>query len=257
MYGLLSVSDINSFIRVHDNRLPIEAVTENNLNVSVFLRNKTTGSIDLLESQMIVFDGLITHNFRTNTPLTFDTEYQVLLEDEFGYRDTVNAVTPREAEVTPPDIRLANCNSLSFQIEFEPVNESEGEFLAFSVEFEWLGRVFSARRAASVSHQDNRTILTFSIISIFEEGFGVSFSGDPLGGIFGTPPQDCFEYPITNYKFSYTHFGKEVDEGVRLVNEDGTIELPFFGKKVIGSNSGEFDFSVSDTVFNADYWSNQ
>ncbi|RNC83866.1 MAG: hypothetical protein ED557_08835 [Balneola sp.] len=249
IYGLLLVSDINSFIRVHDNRVPIDAVTEDNLNVNVTLRNTNTGETELLERQIITFEGAVTHNFMTNDPLDFGTEYVITLEDETGYRDSVRAITPKETSYFLNERDFTDCANTRITIDIFSPNIALGEFLQYFIEFEWNSRLYRARGTVFESDtvdpefdNDGQVVtLAFNLEGLLREGLG-------------TDEFSCFNVPVTDYRFEYTHYGIELEEGIQLVNEDGSIELPFFGKKVLGAYTGGFEFSVSDTLFDYDYW---
>ncbi len=239
MYGVLSISDSESFIRVHDTRIPIERVTEDNLNVAVTLSNKSTGVAELLERRILIFEGATTHNFVTGSGLDFSTEYQVFLEDESGYQDSVNVFTPAFTEPLISPIPFTYCSDLVVQIDISPV--SEGEFIDFFVEFEWNGRLFRARRATDVFETGGGVSLRFNIQRILEAGFG-------------TDEFSCFDVPVTDYRFQYTHFGREIEGREPLINEGGNLEVPYFGTNILGAYTDGLEFSVSDTAFNFDYW---
>ncbi|RNC83865.1 MAG: hypothetical protein ED557_08830 [Balneola sp.] len=249
IYGLLSITDPNSFIRVHDNRIPIDAVTEDNLNVNVTLRNTNTGETELLERQITTFEGAVTHNFMTSDSIKFDTEYVIALKDETGYRDSVRVLTPRKTYTYFFEYDLTDCTNILLHITVGPVAKSRGEYLDYFVEFDWKGRTFQARdvvfpeaEATDPDRQEYQIIdIYYNIQSLLREGLG-------------TDEFSCFDVPVIDYRFEYTHYGREPEEGIQLVNEDGSIELPFFGKRVLGAYTGGFEFSVSDTAFDYDYW---
>ena len=83
--------------------------------------------------------------------------------------------------------------------------------------------------------------LFFNLESILIEGLGM----DELS---------CFDVPVTDYRFEYTHYGRVIEERERLINEDGCVEIPYYRKRVLGAYTDGLEFSVSDTVFDYDYW---
>lgn len=240
IYGRLSITEVENFIRVQDNRIPLFDVTENDVDVVVTLENKSTGEIELLEKRIIKFEEVVTHNFFTRTQFTYNTEYQVFLDDGLGYQDSLDVITPRLASVSS-EVPFAPCNSTNIVIDLVPLNLSVGEIIQYSVDFEWNERDFSnIFRAQTVNERDDELQLIYNLDTLIDNGFQVE--------------NNCFDVEITEFTFKYTIFGRELNETDRIVNEDGTIALPFFGKKIVGIYSGEHKFAVSDTAYDFDYW---
>lgn len=103
IYGYLTLSDEPHYIRVKNlNDLVLDDSTEP-LDATVTLENLGTGATETLVDSVVVFDGQLTHNFRTNMKIEPEASYQVIVERSDGRTGRATATMPpiTAAEVDP------------------------------------------------------------------------------------------------------------------------------------------------------------
>lgn len=242
MFGRLDVSKQENFIRIHDNRLPLLEVTEDELGIDVTLIDKSSGATELLTDRVIQYEQFYTHNFTSVTPLKYDRQYQLRLIDKNGFEDSIRVQTPREADVSL-FVPQVGCRSLVFEVSFDPLDYSVGELLSFRIEFEHEGRIFGSSRDSGFSTDSGRVTVYFEVEDVINNGF----KRGPFDRV------TCHDSKINEYKLYYTYFGKELDPpGVVLENGDGSV-VPLYGKRILGAYSDSMHITIDEALFDEDF----
>lgn len=99
VYGILDPNQSRNFIRVKPLHAPLgQRRTFESLDAVVTLHNVTTGTSEILEDSVIVFqDGnsrVATHNYWTDTPLQRRAQYRLVIEDQTGETTTATTTVP-------------------------------------------------------------------------------------------------------------------------------------------------------------------
>lgn len=149
VYGYISPSADRQVIRVKPLEEPLRADANRRLNVTVTLRNMSTGVTHPLRDSVIVFvdegDSLVTHNFWTDADIQPATRYRLAVEGENGVITTAETTTPTDAPATaiPKD---GTCLT-KFEVRF---NEAAQAPLRVRGEFEYEGNQHRAPISARV-----------------------------------------------------------------------------------------------------------
>lgn len=117
VYGYLTLSGNVHHIRVRNINRPASADSTRVLDATVTLTNQATGARETLADSIVFFDGIYTHNFRTEQDLKPETSYRILIERSDGRTARATATMP---PITDLDV-LAR----------EPVDCLEGPTLKF------------------------------------------------------------------------------------------------------------------------------
>ncbi len=196
IYGTLNASEVRNYVRVYDtNKVPILSETRE-LDVHVVLRNNSTSASDLMTDRVLRFEDVYTHNFFSELPIEYDTEYVITLEDPEGYRDSLSTFIPRKASVSvinPDD----DCDRIVISINVFPVFFEKGEFVDFSMRFTYNDREFETDQVSSVTRLDTVLVLQYQPNEIL---------GNALGEELAI---NCIDDNIGTYIFSFKHYGAQ------------------------------------------------
>lgn len=124
IYGYLSLSRSDQFIRVKPLNEPLTTDAPQPLDATVTLDNISAGTSEVLEDSILVFEDegtrVITHNFWTDTPVQPKAEYRITIE---GPNGTTQATTTTPTGVDPtvtPD--SSNCLT-RFTVTFRDIKQ--------------------------------------------------------------------------------------------------------------------------------------
>lgn len=134
--GVLTLSQEEHFIRVKDLNDPLIGDSTRTLDVTVTLENQATGTTERLADSIVAFDGLFTHNFRTDQDIQPGVTYELTVERPDGRSSQATATMPPETRVEsrpprPDSIRCSGGLILRFQ------NVPKGRFLRVFAGFNW------------------------------------------------------------------------------------------------------------------------
>lgn len=233
IYGTLNVNEVRNYIRVYDtNKVPILSETRT-LDVHVVLRNNNTSASELMTDRVLRFEDVYTHNFYSELPIEYDTEYVITLEDPDGYRDSLSTFVPGKASVSvinPDD----DCDRIVISINVFPVFFEKGEFVDYSMKFMYNDREFETDHVSSVTRLDTVLVLQYQPNEIL---------GNALGEELGIT---CIEDNIGTFIFSFKHYGAQ-GFGQRSAIEGGEL-VSANSKRVLGLYEHEPVIIEVDTV---------
>ncbi len=125
IYGLYGVLDLNrqvNYIRVKDLNAEFTEAATDIIDATVTFENMETGSIQMLQSTKLEWDGIFLHNFIVNGPIAPDTRYRVTAERSDGAEVAIETLTPT---MPVPQAKPINedCHT-PITVAFEPINGS-------------------------------------------------------------------------------------------------------------------------------------
>jgi hypothetical protein len=121
LYGALSLSSDNQYVRVRDLQKPLTPAATRQLNVQVTLERLRDGQRFSMRDSVVSFDSVYTHNFYRRLALEPEAAYRVIATHADGRRTTATArMPPILEEVATPD--SANCQT-PFRVTFTPVTD--------------------------------------------------------------------------------------------------------------------------------------
>jgi hypothetical protein len=235
MYGALNIGESPNFIRVHDNSFLLTPEATRDLNITMFITDLNTNITSQLSDSVVVFDSLYTHNFLYDSQITFNNRYKVLLEDEFGYRDSLISVTPSQTEFTLSTTEV-ECDQ-RFYVDLTNIDLNAGEQLIAEAGIELSNTWYWTARESVRDYDSENNILTVGWSP--EE-----VSADIFTGGFGPGP-GCDEFSSDFVRFRFTHIGYM--EGGKtnsdpLFDPDEGIQIQ--RKIVLGINSEETEIDI-------------
>lgn len=123
IHGYLTLSDEPHHIRVRNlNDLVLDDSTQP-LEATVTLKNLESGKTEILVDSVVSFDGMLTHNFRSEMDIEPEVTYEVSVERSDGRTSRATATMPGITEVDLiPDSGVA-CDSL-LDVEFPEIDEN-------------------------------------------------------------------------------------------------------------------------------------
>jgi len=194
--GVLTLSQNQHFIRVKDLKDPLIRDSTRVLDATVTLENLATGTTETLADSVVIFDGIFTHNFRTDQDIQPGARYRLTVERPDGRRSQATATMPErtEVDVTPPKTESVGCMEgiiLRFQ------NVPDERLLRRSVGVRWNDELHWVR-------DDVDTQNGFRPVSIVEEVIPRR--------VLDTAPSEalyCTLLDDNRVRIAYTHFGPD------------------------------------------------
>lgn len=199
IHGLLTVSKVKHFIRVKDLNDPVDADSARVLDATVTLENMSTGTTETLTDSIVTFDGLFTHNFRTDQDIQPGTSYRLRVERPNGRFSEATATMPPAAtlEIEPTPTDTAKCDG-QILLTFE------------GVPLDGLVRISAAVRWEDQLHWTEQKRLTLPTGGYVPWRIINQVLPDPVLRSVGDPAQYCSELlDDDTVHITYTRFGPD------------------------------------------------
>lgn len=236
VYGVLDLDKEKNYIRVNDIKTESSSEEELELDLTVSLINLNASTSETLRDSIIIYDGNIaTHNFYTENPIQFNTDYKVTIRDSSNTEINILTSTPDETN-TLIEGEDRKCTQ-TFSIEIQGIDRSAGEFIDFEVGFEYRDRLVWGKTRGhidSYSEETNTLRLEFTPNQIIGDvsGPGNGFS--------------CVELSNDIMQFRYTHFGG-FEQGQEISDESGNF-IPG-SRIIIGKYERQLEIQVNTDEF--------
>lgn len=203
IYGFLSVSEGEHFLRVEDLNDPLVPGSTRVISATVTLENLDTGGAEMLVDSIVVFDGIYTHNFRSDQIIQPGATYRITVErPDGGGAAHATATMPPLTEVGVAPEGPATCTE---PIEFHFRNVPEPRLLRAAVGVDVTGgRVRWTDLETPEVGADGTPIHSFSASSILR-----NFYPQPVLDSIGPPSKYCVLIDDKKLRLAYTHFGPD------------------------------------------------
>jgi len=99
VYGYLSVSRSENFVRVRNLNTPPTSDSARTLDATVRLENLDTGTSEVLADSIVTFGGVYTHNVRMDAPVAPGATYRLTVERAEGGQSEATATMPRRPDL--------------------------------------------------------------------------------------------------------------------------------------------------------------
>ncbi|MEP1305024.1 MAG: hypothetical protein ABJK11_02055 [Balneola sp.] len=236
VYGILDLDKQRNFIRVNDIKTQSNSEEELELDVNVSLTNLNTSFTEILRDSLIIYDGdIATHNFYTENPIQFNTDYRVIIKDSLDNEINILTSTPVETN-TLVEGEDRKCFQYFF-IEIEGIDRSKDEFIDFEVGFEFRDRMvwgISRDHIDTYFEETNTLRLGFTPNQIISD---VSGPGNEFS---------CVQLSSNIMHFRYVHFGG-FEQGQVITDESGDL-IPG-SRIVIGKYTRQLEIRVETDEF--------
>lgn len=133
VYGYLTLSGSQHFLRVRDLDAPLLPDSTRTLDATVTLKNLSTGQTETLTDSIVVYEGVYTHNFRSAQDIQPATQYRITIEQD-GKRTHATATMPEKTKVGIEPKGKIRCTQ-SVYVTFQ--NVPEKRLLQMSVGIPW------------------------------------------------------------------------------------------------------------------------
>lgn len=199
IYGYLTPSDGPHYIRVKNLNDAVLDEEGDSLRAEVQLGNLASGETEVLVDSVVVFDGLATHNFRSEMDIELDKTYQVTVVRDDGRQGRATATMPRltVADVVPES--GAAC------------------FNAVRVDFPRIDKMRFIDAKVGLKYAGDVQWVNVPVVENFGEGLIIRFAPasyvDEVVPRTVTPFVDCDPKRYCNLlddkkiRIAYTHFG--------------------------------------------------
>lgn len=139
IYGALTLSKEQHFIRVKDLNEPVVQGSTRVLDATVTLENLETGTKETLADSIVTFDGIATHNFRSEQEIQPKATYRLTVErpDERASQATATMPPRTKVEVEPIKTDTVSCTQ---GIRFNFRNVSDARLLTMTIAVYWEKR---------------------------------------------------------------------------------------------------------------------
>ncbi len=197
IYGVLTLSDAPSFIRVKNLNAPLVGDSTRVLDATVTLTNQETGATETLTDSVVVFDGVYTHNFRTDLGLQGETTYRITVESPNG-RVRATATLPESTRV---DVRPTGAVSCTQQVQIFFQNVSAPRFVRAEVGIPWRNDVhwIDLETSQTGSVPVGRVTPSSALRQVVPESVLLSVG----------PPEEYCSLLFGPLRIAYTHFGPD------------------------------------------------
>jgi hypothetical protein len=195
IYGYLTLSSEQHFIRVKNLNDPLVEGSKQGLDATVTLENLDTGTLDTLSDSIVVFDGISTHNFRTDQPIQPGAAYRLTVKRADGGTTQATATMPKMTRVDVDAEEVLDCDE-SVLLNFQNIPESNQLELSIAVNWDdktqWV-------------HRPNATTQTGIIpLRVVEQAVP-----DPALAAIEEPERYCTILDDGDMRIAYTHFGPD------------------------------------------------
>ncbi len=246
IYGTLNVSKNINYIRVHDTSEPINSNDPKELSLVAFLDNQITTTREVLTGQNVRFEDIYTQNFLIGSVIEYGTEYVFSLQDETGYKDSIQVFTPPKARAVLVNPE-GDCDQVKISLEVSPVDFEQDEFVEVGLSFIFNGKEFFHGDGYGRNNDGFEIIRTDSVYSV---AFWPNNVINPAIGIRPGPGNDaeritCIEEDITLLKLKYFHYGKPGFGIKNSIIDDQLVSVN--NKKVLGLYEEEFELLLDTT----------
>ena len=137
VYGVLTLSEGPSFVRVKDLNAPLIGDSTRVLDATVTLTNRETGATETLSDSVVAFDGVYTHNVRADLDLQEETTYRITVEQSRG-RARATATMPASTRV---DVRPEGPVACTGQVRIRFQNVPGPRFVRAEVGLPWRNEI--------------------------------------------------------------------------------------------------------------------
>lgn len=134
IHGLLTLHCEEHFIRVKDLNEPLIGDSTRVIDATVTLKNLATGQTETLADSVVTFQGLYTHNFRSEQDIQPATRYRVRVERPDGRAAQVTAMMPPRTAIDVAPDGPVNCTE-GIRLHFQNIQDLR--LLHVSVGFVW------------------------------------------------------------------------------------------------------------------------
>jgi hypothetical protein len=191
------------------------------MNVKMTFTNLENGQSELMEDQIVEFDGLYTHNFKIDMPIEFDTRYRIELQDGEGVSSDITTVATKNAAI---DVLTdtAKCGS-NYRVQLSEVDLNAGERLDVEVGAKVGNTWLWTNRVTNNSYDQSTNTLSFVFspydISVF------------LFGIFDAI--DCSEFSSDKIRFKFTHIGYMEGNDHHSIDDTTALSEPSPNQQIV------------------------
>lgn len=241
IYGYLMPTRDHQFIRVKPLTIPVTKIDSHSVDATVRLENVTKGTSEVLRDSIITYEdaesSVVTHNYVTETPITLETKYRVVVEQPSGTRIRASTITPtaKQAKPTP---KAGNCLS-TFRVFFLGVTDQRRIRATLEVKYEaheqkdaWI----EFPRNDVYTTNDGNVVVEFTP-SEFLEGEVPQGSLPPNYNPFCWYAPRCLQLDSNEIRVQYAYLGPEWYGDIPpdsltydpLESEDVSNGLGFFG----------------------------
>lgn len=109
IYGYLNLTREPHYVRIRYLKDPILNDSAAGVNATVRLDHMETGASEVLDDSVVVFQGVQTHNFRSDLNLQPQEQYRIVVERADGQSTQATATMPPFTEVVPVPEGTVNC----------------------------------------------------------------------------------------------------------------------------------------------------
>lgn len=231
VYGPLNIEESPNYIRVHDTNTLLSPEDTRQLDVNMILTNLDTGKSELMTDSTVQFEHIITHNYRADQSIEYDTRYKVFWEDGDGYQDSLITQTTKQSDMTTFKDTVF-CEE-QFFVELTNIDLEAGERLDTEVGINVGGRWWWTFRQSFYSYnsEEKTLVLGWSPAQVSRLIF--------CGITCNNPPPACSDFTRDRVRFKFHHIGymeeRETPEDLDLDDQSGLPEQ----QQVVLSRYGE------------------
>lgn len=197
IYGVLTLSEQPSLIRVENLNDPLVGDTTRELEAEVTLTNRRTGKTRVLPDSILVFDGVPTQNFQADFDVKEETTYQITVDLPSGSAKAV-ATTPESTRVAIRPLGPASCTQ-SVRTSFP--NVSDEKSVRAELGIPWRGSVHWID--LEVNQPGEVPVTTFTPAFAMREVV-------PQSVLSSTgPPKEYCSILFAPLRIAFTHFGPD------------------------------------------------
>lgn len=202
VYGFLSLTGEKHFIRVKDLNEPVTQGSTRALDATVTLENLKTGTAETLADSIVTFDGIATHNFRSEQEIQPKATYRLTVERPNGRASHATATMPLRTKVeVEPEDPVGCIESADYHFP----NVSAPRFLEASVGVDVTGgKLRWVELGRPTVGPDGTLMYSFDLSLILQELLPRATLEE------AGPPEDyCILVVDKKVRMAYTHFGPD------------------------------------------------
>lgn len=201
IYGYLNLTKEPHHLRIRNLKDPIFDDSAGGVDATVRLEHLETGATEVLNDSLVLFQGVQTHNFRSEMDIQPTDKYRIVVEREDGESTQATATMPPVTEVDDRPSGSAICTE---HFEFRFPNVPDPRFVQIKAGIRWPDRWRWVPIDKPTVGDDGTLTVAFSLTTIIRR----IIPERTLISI-GPPKEYCELLSKKAMRLAYTHFGPD------------------------------------------------
>lgn len=202
IHGVLTLSQEPHYVRVRNLKDPVFDGSDAGVNATVTLEHLDSGTVETLTDSIAVFDGVQTHNFRSEQDIQPDATYRLVVEKPDGRSTEATATTPPQTQV---DVEPTGPTKCVQSVGLHYKNVPDRRLLRIDVGIPWRNQWKWVDLDVPTTGPEGTPVVSFDAATIIDR-----IIPERIQATVGyNPKKFCNLLDDNKLRVAYTHFGPD------------------------------------------------